>query len=248
MIDFEHIYKSYNEGETVVFSDFSLSIERGEFVVLTGVSGSGKSTLISMLLLDKRPDSGDIYVNERRLASMKGRDVPKYRQSIGAIFQDFRLMPDETVYGNIEIARIISGAPQKNFSQRVYHVSKMLGITNLLKKHPDEISGGEMQKVCIARAIVNNPQIFIADEPTSNLDTGYSKEILKLLALINKQGITLLIATQDPVIASYEGARIVELEKTETKTDIEGLCNYDDEKDWIYDVFPIKKTGGRLLF
>ncbi|MCR5654167.1 MAG: ATP-binding cassette domain-containing protein [Lachnospiraceae bacterium] len=214
MISVEHIAKTYKntEPETEVFRDFSMQVEKGEFVVLTGESGSGKSTLIKMLLLEEKPDAGKIYVSERPIDRVRKADIPNYRQSVGVIFQDFLLIRDRTVYENINLARIITGASQKDSSQRVYHVAKLLGITDLLKRYPHEISGGEQQKVCMARAIVNNPKILLADEPTANLDPSYSEMILKLMQVINDQGTTLLVATQDPIIASYEGARVVSLD------------------------------------
>lgn len=213
MISIEHISKTYEDTNTEVFRDFSMQVEKGEFVVLTGESGSGKSTLIKMLLLETYPDSGRIFVSERPIDRIRPAQIPAYRQSVGVIFQDFLLIRDRNVYENINLARVITGASHKDGSGRIYHVAKLLGITDLLKRYPNEISGGEQQKVCMARAIVNNPRFLLADEPTANLDPSYSEKILNLMKIIHEQGTTLIVATQDPVIAAYEGARSVRIEK-----------------------------------
>ena len=213
MIRFEHIKKVYEDPENEVFSDFSLHIERGEFVVLSGASGSGKSTLINMLLLDQIPNAGKIYVNNCSVDKLKRSEIPNYRRNIGVIFQDFRLIRDQTVYENINLARIAIGAPRKDSSEKIYHTAKFLQIAELLNRYPDELSGGEQQKVCMARALVNHPLILLADEPTANLDPDYSAHILRLLEIIHNQGSTLLVATQDPIIAGCEKARQVRIEE-----------------------------------
>lgn len=213
MIEFEHIRKTYKNPEKVVFTDFSLRMERGEFVVLSGASGSGKSTLVHMLLHDIVPDSGKIYVNERPIDKLKASEIPYYRRTIGVIFQDFRLIREKTVYENINLARLVAGASAKDSMEKIYHVAKFLQIAELLKRYPDELSGGEQQKVCMARALVNHPMILIADEPTANLDPDYSEKILRLLETIHAQGTTVLVATQDPIIAGCEKARQARIEE-----------------------------------
>lgn len=216
MINFEHISKKYTDpeqGDNIVFSDFTLRIERGEFVVLSGASGSGKSTLINMLLRDLTPDSGRIYVNERPLDKLKASEIPYYRRTIGVIFQDYRLVQEQTVYENINLARIAAGARRKDSSEKIYHVAKFLRIAELLNRYPKELSGGEQQKVCMARALVNHPSILLADEPTANLDPDYAEKILRLLETIHDQGTTILAATQDPVIKGCKKARQVSIEE-----------------------------------
>ncbi|MCR5054141.1 MAG: ATP-binding cassette domain-containing protein [Lachnospiraceae bacterium] len=231
MIDFEHISKSYPESKTIVFEDFSARVNDGEFVVVTGESGSGKSTLINMLLLDTAPDSGKIYVEERPLDRIKPEDIPEYRRKIGVIFQDFRLIADKTVYENIELARMAVGAGRKDVFLKISHVLKLLSIENLKGRYPDEISGGEQQKVCLARAIVNNPKILLCDEPTANLDPEYATDLLKLLRIINAQGITVLVASQDPIITSYEGTRHIDLLPSRSGVDVDEMYAEDFDAD-----------------
>ena len=210
MIDLEHVSKSFEEGETVVFSDFSMHVQKGEFAVVTGKSGIGKSTLINMILLDEKPDEGKIYVNERDISRISQKEIPFYRRKIGVIFQDFRLIGEQTVRENIAMAMLVAGAPAND--SKIHHVAKLLGIVDLLKKYPREISGGQMQKVALARAIINDPLILIGDEPTANLDPGFSRSLRELFEIIHDQGTTLLVATHDPIIEESRGCRIISLE------------------------------------
>ena len=210
MIDLEHVSKSYEEGDTVVFSDFSMHVEKGEFAVVTGKSGIGKSTLINMILLDEKPDAGKIYVNGRDISRIPPKEIPFYRRKIGVIFQDFRLIGEQTVRENIAMAMLVAGAPAND--SKIHHVAKLLGIVELLKKYPREISGGQMQKVALARAIINDPLILIGDEPTANLDPGFSRSLRELFEIIHDQGTTLLVATHDPIIEGSRGCRIISLE------------------------------------
>ena len=210
MIDLEHVSKSYEEGDTVVFSDFSMHVEKGEFAVVTGKSGIGKSTLINMILLDEKPDAGKIYVNGRDIGRIPPKEIPFYRRKIGVIFQDFRLIGEQTVRENIAMAMLVTGAPAND--SKIHHVAKLLGIVDLLKKYPREISGGQMQKVALARAIINDPLILIGDEPTANLDPGFSRSLRELFEIIHDQGTTLLVATHDPIIEGSRGCRIISLE------------------------------------
>ncbi|MBQ9549557.1 MAG: ATP-binding cassette domain-containing protein [Lachnospiraceae bacterium] len=197
MISFEKIKKTFGEDEKPVFEDFNESIEEGEFVLLTGRSGSGKSTLINMLLKETEPDGGRIVVNGRDLSSIKPAEIPFYRRGIGVIFQDFRLFDEYTVFGNLEVTLNLTGGKGKDTEKRITDILKLLGIDRLYKRYPGELSGGEKQKVCMARAIINDPKILLADEPTGNLDPGSSKDIFKLLELIHRQGTTVVMATHD---------------------------------------------------
>ncbi len=207
MIEFERISKCYQETGTEVFRDFSARVERGEFAVLTGESGSGKTTLLKLLLKDTELDKGRIIVNNKDISEVRQKDLPVYRRNFGVVFQDYRLMADRTVLENIKIAMIATGAPLSDSSTKVWNVAKLLRITDILKKYPREISGGERQKVCLARALINNPAILLADEPTSNLDPRYSKEMMKLFETIHHMGTTILIATQDPIISESDIVR-----------------------------------------
>lgn len=213
IIRFSSIAKTYHgeELETKVFTDFSASVERGEFVVLTGVSGSGKTTLIKMLLADVKPDAGDVIVNGKSVISLKPRQIPVYRRGLGVIFQDYKLVKESTAEDNIRLAMMATGAPLADANKKIWNVAKLLGITELLKRKPDEMSGGQQQKICLARALVNNPPILLADEPTANLDPGYSKEIMRLFKIIHNMGYTLFVATQDPVIAEAEGIKRIRI-------------------------------------
>ncbi len=213
IIRFSSIAKTYHgeELETKVFTDFSASVERGEFAVLTGVSGSGKTTLIKMLLADVKPDAGDVIVNGKSVISLKPRQIPVYRRGLGVIFQDYKLVKESTAEDNIRLAMMAAGAPLADANKKIWNVAKLLGITELLKRKPDEMSGGQQQKICLARALVNNPPILLADEPTANLDPGYSKEIMRLFKIIHNMGYTLFVATQDPVIAEAEGIKRIRI-------------------------------------
>lgn len=196
MIDFVNVTKSYDK-EGPVFDGFSEHIEKGEFVLVTGVSGSGKSTLIKMLLKETEPDEGSITVDGRLLSGISRNDIPDYRKSIGVVFQDFRLFDDYSVYGNLEVVLSLTGGSMRDAESRITHILRLMGIDHLHKRFPRELSGGEKQKVCMARAILNSPSVLLADEPTGNLDPSSSAEIFRLMELIHRQGTTIVMATHD---------------------------------------------------
>ncbi|MCR5101439.1 MAG: ATP-binding cassette domain-containing protein [Butyrivibrio sp.] len=201
MIRFEGVSKSYGD-DTPVLSDFNLDIENGEMVFLTGRSGSGKTTLIMLLLRELLAEKGRIIIEGKDIEKLGKNQIPYYRREIGVIFQDFRLIPDMTVYENLYTAILATGGRKSDAEKKITDVLTMLGIDRFHKRYPRELSGGEQQKVCLARALINNPKILLADEPTGNLDPNSSKEILKLLELVNKQGVTIIMATHD--IANIE--------------------------------------------
>ena len=209
MIEFQHVAKNYDDIK--VFEDFSLTVEQGDLTVITGKSGSGKTTLIRMLLLEEAPSGGKIYVNERDLSRIPREKIPFYRRKIGVIFQDFRLIQEQTVKENIAMAMLVAGMPVSD--TKIHHVAKLLGIVDLLKRYPREISGGQQQKVCLARAIINDPLVLLADEPTANLDPGYSTGMKELFELIHEQGTTMVVATHDPILEGCRGARIISLDE-----------------------------------
>lgn len=219
MITFQHVDKYYEASRTEVFKNFSAHILPGEFVLITGESGSGKSTLIKMLLKEVEPDGGKIYVADRDISRVQGEKIPFYRRQIGSIFQDFRLIKELDVYENIELARIAVGGRKKDSPTRIGNIMKMLRISDLRKRKPEELSGGEQQKVCLARAIVNNPRILLADEPTANLDPDYTEDLLRLLQIIHAQGTTVVVATQDPILMACEEARQIHLEMSHSRMD-----------------------------
>lgn len=215
MISFSHVTKHYEneEGRVLVYEDFSEEIDNGEFVVLTGESGSGKTTLIRMLLKETEPDSGSIYVDGKDIGKIGHRDIPFYRRGIGVLFQDFRLLQDCSVYDNLMAAILATGGSGRDAEQKIVNVLTMLGIDSLHKRFPRQMSGGEQQKVCLARAIINNPKILLVDEPTGNLDPNSSAEIMRLLDVVNGQGITVVMATHDLSAAEAAGRRQIDLDR-----------------------------------
>lgn len=213
MIVFENVSKIYESPYCEAVSNFSEHIRPGECVSLIGKSGSGKTTLLSMLLKEIEPSSGRIIVNGKDISTLKYSEIPKYRLNIGVIFQDFRLVEDMNAFDNVKLAYMLSGGRMKDAVKRVTSVFSMLGIADLHKRLPKEMSGGQQQKVCLARAIVNQPRILLADEPTGNLDQESSDEIYALFRLLSMQNIGIVMATHD-----YEGtkkinSRVINLEE-----------------------------------
>nr|WP_297703897.1 ATP-binding cassette domain-containing protein [uncultured Butyrivibrio sp.] len=215
MITFLNVTKEYitEEGNVAVYDDFSEEIGDGEFVVITGESGSGKTTMLKMLLKETLPQKGDIIVDGRRLSSISRKDIPYYRRGIGVVFQDFKLIPDLNVYDNLATAILATGGSEKDAQTKIINVLTMLGIDHLHKRYPREMSGGEQQKVCLARAIINNPKLLLVDEPTGNLDPISSADIVRLLDIINNHGITVVMATHDISVASGLGRRRIDLDE-----------------------------------
>ena len=203
MITFTHVTKRYEGSSKHVFQDFNAEIKTGEFVLLTGESGVGKTTLIRLLLKDTEPTSGKIYVSEQDIGQIKEKETPFYRRKLIVVFQEDYLLPERTVYQNVELARLITGGKHKNNREAISALFLVLGISHLHKRYPSQLSGGEKQKVCLARALVNYPSILLADEPTGNLSFGESREIMRLFELAHRQGITVLVATHDK--ASVQG-------------------------------------------
>ncbi len=197
VIQFEHISKIYEDNGAVALTDFSAQIEEGEFVLLTGASGSGKTTLMRLLMKETSPTQGRIYVQQRELATLKDEEVPYYRRGIGVVFQSQLLVPNLTAYQNVELARIATGGRKKETKKVIAALFSMLGISQLHKRYPREMSGGQVKRVCLARALVNHPKILLADEPTGNLHPEASVELMQLFEVIHRQGITVVVATHD---------------------------------------------------
>ena len=211
MITLDSVSKSYAKGQPAV-NNVSLHIEKGEFVFIVGNSGSGKSTLIKLLLKELEPTSGTIKVNGQILNKMKRWRVPKYRRGVGVVFQDFRLLKDRNVYENVAFAQRVIEKPNRVIKKRVPEVLTLVGLAEKYKSFPKELSGGEQQRVAVARAIVNRPDILLADEPTGNLDSRNSQEIVELLKQSNrKYGQTLIIITHDENIA-LQADRVIAIE------------------------------------
>lgn len=212
MIEFLNVSKVYKNG-TEALKNVSLKIEKGEFVFVVGSSGAGKSTLIKTLLREEVPSSGTVFVNGNNLARMKRRHIPKFRRSLGVVFQDFRLIPNMTVYDNVAFSLRVTNVVGKEIRTRVPYVLKLLGIASKAKCYPEQISGGEQQRVALARALVNNPAIIIADEPTGNIDPELSFEIVDLLSEINEQcGTTIVMVTHEHELVSYFNKRVICIE------------------------------------
>ena len=194
MIEFTDVVKSYPEGNDAL-KGVSMQIEDGEFCFLVGPSGSGKSTIIKMITGELKPTSGSVHVNGYSLERIRKREIPYLRRTVGVVFQDFRLIPKMTVYENVAFAMRVIGAREKEIRERVPYVLELVGLTTKENRHPGELSGGEQQRLAIARALVNNPSTIIADEPTGNLDPAMSLEIMSLLQEINNLGTTMLVVT-----------------------------------------------------
>jgi cell division transport system ATP-binding protein len=211
VIETHALGKAYGRG-LYALRDLTLKVERGEFVFLTGSSGAGKSTLLRLLLLQERPTEGAAIVNGRNLVRMSSREVQAYRRSVGFVFQDFKLVPNKTVFENVSFALRVLGTPIDQQRRRTYQVLKWVGLQHRLQAYPLELSGGEQQRVAIARALVNEPQLVLADEPTGNLDPDLSLEIMNLFRDINASGTTVLVATHDRELIKWVGRRTVHLE------------------------------------
>lgn len=209
MIILENITKSYTS--SVVFDKFSLHVEHGEFLFVTGESGSGKSTLIKLLTKETDVTKGRIFVDGKDLSKMKRREVPVYRRNLGIVFQDMKLLEDRTVFENLAFAREVIYGRRKDTSQRVASILTLLGLTRLHKRYPRQLSGGEKQKTVLARALMNDPAILLADEPTGNLDPDSSAEVMDLFEMVHKRGMTVLVATHDISQVERLGHRRLEL-------------------------------------
>jgi cell division transport system ATP-binding protein len=211
MIRFQNVTKTY-KNSTVALRDVSIEIEKGEFVFLVGASGSGKTTFIRLLLREELPDRGRIWEAGRDIVHLPKWRVPYLRRNIGCVFQDFRLLPNKTVFENVAFALEVIGRPKPVVDTQVPQVLELVGLTKKRDNLPGELSGGEQQRVAIARAFVNRPLILLADEPTGNLDPATSQGIMQLLDRINRTGTTVVIATHDEVLVNWMRRRVVELD------------------------------------
>ncbi|GED09185.1 cell division ATP-binding protein FtsE [Cellulosimicrobium cellulans] len=212
MIRFENVTKVYARGARPAVDDVSMEVRRGEFVFLVGASGSGKSTCLHLVLREERPTKGKVFVAGRDLGSLSSWNVPKLRRQIGVVFQDFRLLPNKTVFENVAFALQVIGKPRHTIAITVPETLEMVGLAGKEKRRPHELSGGEQQRVAIARAMVNRPPILLADEPTGNLDPTTSLGIMRLLDRINRTGTTVVMATHDEEIVNQMRRRVIELD------------------------------------
>ncbi len=212
MITFQHVTKHYPTQRRPALDDVNVEIGKGEFAFLVGASGSGKSTFLRLVLREDRPTSGSVLVAGRDLGKLTNWKVPHLRRQIGAVFQDFRLLPNKTVYGNVAFALQVIGRPTPHIRKVVPEVLELVGLAGKEQRFPDELSGGEQQRVAVARAFVNRPMILIADEPTGNLDPTTSVGIMRLLDRINRTGTTVVMATHDAAVVDQMRKRVIELE------------------------------------
>ena len=212
MIETRRLSKVYSRG-LYALRDLTLNVEKAEFVFLTGPSGAGKSTLLRLLLMQERPTEGEVFVNGHNLAMLSRREIQEYRRGIGFVFQDFKLIPGRTVLENVSFVPEVLGVPAANQRRRAFQVLKWVGLQHRMNAYPNDLSGGEQQRIAIARALVNDPTLLIADEPTGNLDPDLSLEIMNLLREINAGGTTVLVATHDRELIRLVGRRTVTLDQ-----------------------------------
>jgi cell division transport system ATP-binding protein len=208
MIEFTNVTKSYSVG-THALRGVTMQIEDGEFAFLVGPSGSGKSTIIKLITGELKPTSGTVHVNGYSLERIRKREIPYLRRTVGVVFQDFRLIDTKTVYENVAFAMRAVGAREKEVRERVPYILELVGLETKSRRHPTELSGGEQQRLAIARALVNNPSTIIADEPTGNLDPARSFEIMTLLQEINNLGTTMLVVTHAQNLVERFGKRVI---------------------------------------
>ena len=229
MIEFTEVVKSYEQGNKAL-NGVTMQIEDGEFCFLVGPSGSGKSTIIKLITGELKPTSGSIHVNGYSLERIRKRELPYMRRTIGIVFQDFRLIDNMTVYDNVAFAMRVIGAREKEIRERIPYVLDLVGLENKSRRHPTELSGGEQQRLAIARALVNNPSTIIADEPTGNLDPARSLEIMSLLQEINNLGTTVLVVTHEMNLVEQFGKRVIVLDDGLIVSDgLDGYKEYENQ-------------------
>lgn len=211
MIETHGLSKAYGRG-VYALRDLTITIAKGEFVFLTGSSGAGKSTLLRLLLVQERPTQGDAIVAGRNLSRLRPSEVQAYRRTVGFVFQDFKLIPARTVFENVAFALEVIGVPLEQQRRRTYQTLRRVGLAHRMNTYPLELSGGEQQRVAVARALVNEPQILLADEPTGNLDPDLARQVMALFGEINAVGTTVLVATHDRDLIRWAGRPVIQLE------------------------------------
>jgi len=234
LVEFRNVTKRYSNG-TLALKNISLKIDKGEFVFVIGPSGSGKSTLLKLIMKEEVPTEGDVFVNGYEVSAMDAYDVPYLRRSLGIVFQDFRLLPNKTVYENVAFAMQITEALPKEIRRQVPMALALVGLSKKANAYPAQLSGGEQQRVALARALVNNPPLLIADEPTGNLDPETSMEIMRLLCEINHRGTTVIVATHEKSIVDMLKKRVIALDKGVLARDQQkGIYTNEDKNCQIY--------------
>ncbi|MCQ2401186.1 MAG: cell division ATP-binding protein FtsE [Lachnospiraceae bacterium] len=241
MIRFRNVSKTYETGSRAV-KNLCLTIDDGEFVFIAGKSGSGKSTVIKLITGELKATEGIIEVNGTNLLTIKKRDIPQYRRHLGVVFQDFRLLNDRNVYENIAFAQRVIGASNSEIKKNVADMLRLTGLSAKYQNMPYELSGGEQQRTAIARALINRPDIILADEPTGNLDEQNSEEIMKLLYRINRMGTTVIVVTHSRKIIETSGKRVIYMDRGTIVDDIPGE---EGHIYGMYDPLPQEKKRGR---
>ena len=211
MIRFENVSKIY-PGDFVALEGINLAVEKGEFISVVGQSGAGKSTLLKLIYAEEQPTSGRVYFNSRPIDEIKKRLLPYFRRNIGTIFQDFKLLPQRTAFENVAYALEVAGETNEEIAEKVPSILEIVGLSNKMEKYPRQLSGGEQQKVSIARALIHRPLVILADEPTGNLDPISSWDVVQLLLKINELGTTVILATHNKSIVDRIGKRVVALD------------------------------------
>ncbi len=229
MIEFTDVIKAYSKSTTAL-NGVNMQIEDGDFCFLVGPSGSGKSTIIKLITGELKPTSGTVHVNGYSLERIRKREIPYLRRTVGVVFQDFRLIGNMTVYENVAFAMRVVGAKEKEIRDRVPYVLELVGLDSKSHRHPGELSGGEQQRLAIARALVNNPSTIIADEPTGNLDPARSLEIMSLLEEINNLGTTVLVVTHAQDLVERFNKRVIVIDEGVVTSDgMDGYYKYEDQ-------------------
>lgn len=219
MIEFNKVSKKYDGAQLYALKDIDIKIEKGEFVFVVGASGAGKSTFLKLMMREEVASSGNIVVEGVDLNTIKNKDIPQFRRSLGIVFQDFRLIPNMTVYDNVAFAMRVIGTPEKKIRRRVPYVLSLVGLNEKSKSYPRELSGGEQQRVALARALVNNAEIIIADEPTGNVDPQMSYEIVEMLMRLNEAGTTVIMVTHQHSLVRCFDKRVITIKKGEVISD-----------------------------
>lgn len=219
MIEFKDVTKIYDSNGTKALDNVNLKIEDGEFVFVVGSSGAGKSTFLKLIMHEEKPTEGEVIVNDYSSATLKKRNVPYYRRTMGIVFQDFRIIPKMSVYDNVAFAMRVIGAKEKEIRSRVPYILQLVGLSQKARSMPNELSGGEQQRVSLARALVNNPQLIIADEPTGNVDPEMSHEIVDLLTKINNAGTTVVMVTHEHELVRSFQRRVIVIQNGQIVSD-----------------------------
>jgi cell division transport system ATP-binding protein len=228
LIHLDSVSKVYDNG-CVALSDITVDIPKGDFVFVVGPSGAGKSTFIKLIFREELPTKGKLTVNGRNVGELEPSEVPYLRRNLGIVFQDYRLLPNKTVYENVAFAMQVIESSRRDIQKRVSHVLDLVGLRHKGKNFPSELSGGEQQRIAIARAIVNNPVVVIADEPTGNLDPETSWDIMKIFERINRDGTTIVMATHDKTVVDAMKKRVIAIEKSRIARDqVRGVYGYED--------------------